>query len=216
MKKLKLLIMTCILLCGFGTAGWAQATIADGNYFLYDVEDGLFLSRGGNYGTRATLDPYGHPVTWASKTGTFTFLDLTSFATNSNGKKFVAGNNLFISGTDVYTDNAGSGWAFEETGIEGQYYLKNGDNYLVKGSSVGYSEYHKYGLSASTDQAQAIKWAVKTGEEQKAILATYAAQNYTNVATSASWADVSSESFLITLESSDYKGTVANIRGLFL
>lgn len=207
MKQMKLLIMTCVLMCGFGTAGWAQATIADGNYFLYDVEDGLFLSRGADWGTRATLDPYGHPVTWASESGTFTFLDLTSFAQkdDTNKTKFVAGNNLFITGTDVYTDNAGSGWAFEETGTEGQYYLKHGDKYIVKGSSVAYSEYHKYGLSASTDKAKAIKWAVKTGAEQKAILATYAAQNYTNVATSASWADVSSESFLTTLESSDYK-----------
>ena len=85
--------------------------VFDGTYFVRN-SDGKYISRGGDYNTRAIVDEFGLPLsvaTDASGITQFTYID-------NNGKLFLNGSG------NAYTDNVSDpDWILEAT--EGGYYL---------------------------------------------------------------------------------------------
>jgi len=98
---------------------WDNAASA-GNFYLYNVGTGRFLTSGYWWGTHAALDDDGMLVT----------------LTGSNGVYTISTNNAYAGrylGSDCYVDNATSAqWTFTKVSEDSNTYtLKNGDNYLV-------------------------------------------------------------------------------------
>lgn len=164
------------------TITYVEPVLANGDYYLYDATNKVFLSRGANYGTRATVDKYGIPFTWNNYSKTITFKDW------SNTFMFFDQNEH--SACWLYTDgDAGRGdnrlFAFEAT--TGGYYLRDLAKavYVRDDGSV---------LSVpTTNSAEATVWSIKTKAEHDAIVAAYATENIENVITSASISTTAAE-----------------------
>ena len=108
--KQKLLLATA-LLASMVSNVCAQT---DGDYYLYDETNKVFLSRGGAWGTEATVDKYGVPIVWTSATGNIRFKDMPS-----NKYMFTTGTNS----TEVFTDGNATTFTFVST-TDG-YFLQN-------------------------------------------------------------------------------------------
>lgn len=96
-----------------------------GDYYVYNVEHGMYIVESNDYGTRAGFDRAGRVITVNNAgDGTLTLV------TNING----AGKGIFIAdgnGETVYTDNTPTVWTYECIDEANQVYtLKNGDSYL--------------------------------------------------------------------------------------
>lgn len=146
--------------------------VFDGEYVLYDATNKLFLCRGANFGTEASMDKYGIPVrlvTDASGVSSFEFKDWTGGFLFSNNAGVAAG---------IYTDNNSTGWNIIET--TGGYILKdaNGDVYAkVDNGTLGLYVHTVAG------QENANVWTLKTKAERDAIIAAYPTENISNVIT---------------------------------
>ena len=155
---------------------FVDPVIANGEYYLYDATNKVFLSRGADYGSRATVDKYGIPFTWNNYTKMIEFKDWT-------------GVNLFFdkdNHTDcwLYTDggsNKGNNrlFAFEEAS-EGYYYLCDKDKaaYITHDNIV-------LTVPSATSSGAAI-WQVLSKAERDAIVNAYSTENKTDVITAAS------------------------------
>lgn len=191
MKKIKS-VLTALLL-GSAVSGFAQT---DGEYYLYDVNNKLFLSRGANFGTEASVDKYGIPFTWNSSEGSIKFKDNDLYLFNAEG-------------TGLYTDKASTGFYFTET--EGGYYLQDKpNNTYVTFSNGGFGYY----AHRTTDVASACVWQLKTKAEHDAIVAGYVNENYNNVIT-ASGIDATADNFIEVLASyaaKDYTSSISTAR----
>ena len=140
--------------------------VLDGEYCLYDATNKLFLGRGNSWGTEASVDKYGIPF------------NLVTDATNVSSIEFVdwTGVYLFLTGTSIFTDNASTGWKMVAT--EGGYYLKTADGaYYAAHASGTYGEY----VYATSEEASATVWTLKTKAERDAIIAAYPTENISNV-----------------------------------
>ena len=143
--KLKSIIIAAIALIGFAGNVWAQNwagnTISAGDYYLYNVAEGKFLSWGANYGTRATLvENAGEEVSLAVSGSDYT-ISFKNITTNNK--------QLYLSGTTPYCDGTAT-WKFTETSSGSKvYYISNGDNYL---SAQDYSSKLTYPLVTVTDK----------------------------------------------------------------
>ncbi len=157
------------------TITYETPVIANGDYYLYDATNKVFLSRGSNYGTRATVDKYGVPFTWNNYTKMIEFKDW-------------AGVNLFFDNNNhtncwLYTDggsNRGDDRLFAFEATTGGYYLRDYAKavYLKHDGSV---------LTVpTTNSSEATIWTLKTAAEHDAIVTEYANDNKTSVIASAS------------------------------
>ena len=138
--------------------------VADGEYYLYNVEEKQFLSRGEYWGTCATVDRYGIPFVWTAEEYSLKFLD----------------NNACLFETDdsnLYTDNASTGFVFEYT--EGGYLLKSqkSDRYLT----IVDGAYTHQIVNVTDDATAATLWQPMTKAEHDAIVAAYVEENYASV-----------------------------------
>ena len=111
------------------------ADIADGVYYLMNVETGLFLNQGNAWGMRAVLSGRGLPVRFEKQDdGSYTI----TFTKRSRSMR-----QLFrASEEEVYVDYAGQGngcpyWTVTNTATEGQYRIQT----LVSNSIYGQSIY---------------------------------------------------------------------------
>ena len=138
--------------------------VADGEYYLYNVEEKKFLSRGEYWGTCATVDRYGIPFVWTAEEYSLKFLD----------------NNACLFETDdsnLYTDNASTGFVFEYT--EGGYLLKSqkSDRHLT----IVDGAYTHQIVNVTDDATAATLWQPMTKAEHDAIVVAYVEENYTSV-----------------------------------
>lgn len=96
-----------------------------GEYYVYNVERGMYITRSNNYATRGGFDKAGMVIAVNNAgDGTLTLV------TNVNG----TGKGIFIAdgnGETVYVDNTPTSWTFECVDNTNKIYtLKNGSNYL--------------------------------------------------------------------------------------
>lgn len=139
--------------------------IDNGTYYLYDESTGLFLSRGGAWGTEATVDSYGIPFEFATLAGVsaFTFLDGDGMG------------QLFDNGSGgIYTDNTSTGWRLRPT--DGGFYVCDASSsyYLAHADGI----YGRY-VTTTTNEAEATVWTMKTMAEHNTIVAAYPVENAT-------------------------------------
>ena len=159
------------------TISYVEPVIANGDYYLYDATNKVFLSRGANFGSRATVDKYGVPFTWNNYSKTIVFKDWTT-------------KELFFDQTNhtacwLYTDQSNKGihgqFSFEEKeGSEGYYYLcdKEKAAYITHDNAV-------LTVPSATSSGAAV-WQVLTKAERDAIVNAYPTDNKTNVIVAAS------------------------------
>ena len=168
--------------------------VFDGDYYLYDATNKVFLARGGASGTRAVVDKYGVPFT------------LTTSGANASLIEFKdwTGVNMFFDKNNhadcwIFTDG-GSGqgdnrlFAFEKT--TGGYYLRDAakDVYIKHDNSV---------LTVpTTTEGEAAVWTVLTPAERNAILTAYTTDNYQNIINAATLSTTSAN--FVTYLSSNF------------
>ena len=174
-----------------------EPTVASGEYYLYHAESKRFLARGEHWGTCATVDRYGIPFVWTAEEYSLKFLD----------------SNVHLFETDdsnVYTDNASTGFTFEE--VEGGYLLKSqkSNRYLT---IVDAAFTHDI-VNVTDDASAAVVWQLKSKAEHDAIVAGYVEENYMNVikaagltATAGDFAD-----YLATLTAEDKTSAIGTAR----
>lgn len=124
MKRKTLLAMAVALLCSVGS--WAQASYnhtytegvtpaAGGDYFLYNIGKGQFLTAGLNYGTRATVDNSGRVLTLAAATNGFSIY--TNYVSLNNRSDAKAG--YLTTNGYVDTGKNDADWVFTPVSVDG-------------------------------------------------------------------------------------------------
>ena len=154
----------------------------------------MFLSRGADWGTEATVDKYGLCIHYDTGTQYLNFIDW-------------ANTTMFTDdGTSVYTDGGG-----KKTTME---FVTQGSGYviLVKAKSDGTALEGKYLRHETSDKGehvvitddvnQATVWTLKTKAEHDAILATYTNDNVTSVIAKANMT-ATVEDFATVIENKD-------------
>lgn len=103
---------------------WTGNTPQAGDFYLYNVEAGKFLTSGCWWGTHAAMDYDGMLLTFAGSGNDYTLSTNVAFA------------NCYV-GDNAYMDNGSAAtWTFTQVSA-GKYTMKNGSNYLVfKGGDV--------------------------------------------------------------------------------
>ena len=172
-------------------------TVESGEYYLYNVEEKKFLSRGEYWGTCATVDRYGIPFVWTAEEYSLKFLD----------------NNACLFETDdsnLYTDNASTGFAFEYT--EGGYLLKSqkSDRYLT----IVDGAYTHQIVNVTDDATAATLWQPMTKAEHDAIVAGYVEENYASVIAAAGITATAGDfiGYLATLNAVDMTSAIGTAR----
>ena len=189
----KQLLLSAALLSVFAGNVCAQA---DGDYYLYDAANKVFLSRGGSWGTEATADKSGVPFTWTSSDGHIIFKDWAK-----------VGLHIENNGTTVYTDNANP-TTFTFVTTDGGYYLQNAEKSSYARHDTGT---YKDSINMITDASKATVWTLKTKDERDAIIKTFPTENITNVITAAGLTGVTAENFETTLSTNYAAKTVLNL-----
>ena len=177
--------------------GETISTVANGEYYLYHADSHRFLSRGEYWGTRATVDRYGVPFVWTADEYSLKFLD----------------SNVCLFETDdwnIYTDNATTGFAFEE--VEGGYLLKSlkSDSYLT----IVDAAYTHQIVDVTDDASAAVVWQLKSKAEHDAIVAGYVEENYTNVIKAAGFSTTADNfvNYLSTFSTEDMTSAIGTAR----
>ena len=139
MRRLKLLLLAACALLGVNGAS-AQASFnhtytegvtpaVGGDYFLYNIGIGQFLTSGLNYGTRATVDNSGRVLTLsANGTGYNIYTDFVSL--NNRAENTRKAGYLTTNGY-VDTGSSDAAWVFEPVSVDGYtnaYTIKNSDS----------------------------------------------------------------------------------------
>ena len=171
--------------------------VESGEYYLYNVGEKKFLSRGEYWGTCATVDKYGIPFVWTAEEYSLKFLD----------------SNVCLFETDdssLYTDNNSTGFAFEYT--EGGYLVKSqkSDRYLT---IVDKAHTLKM-VSVTNDAAAASLWQPMTKAEHDAIVAGYVEENYVNVIAAAGLSATAGDfaDYISTLTAVDMTSAIGTAR----
>jgi len=108
------------LACPFHTIAqtWSGNAPQAGDYYLYNVGAGKFLTSGCWWGTHAAMDDDGMLLTFAASGNGYTLSTNVAFA------------NCYV-GDNAYMDNGTAAtWTFAQVST-GKYTMKNGNNYLV-------------------------------------------------------------------------------------
>ncbi len=131
-----LLLGTLMSTQGAQAYEWAGNTVAAGQFYLYNVEEGKFLSWGANYQTRAVLvEDAGEIVTLAGSGANYTVT--FNYITKPN-------KHLYLSNNIPFCDGAETTWTFTETSAGSKiYYLSTGGRYL---SAQDYANHLTYPL----------------------------------------------------------------------
>ncbi len=140
--------------------------VFDGEYVFYNATNGLFLGRGGNYGTEAVADKYGvpaHLVTDAAGVSSIEFVD-------------VANVYLFKASNGIFTDNASTGWVIVPV-VSGYAIQDAAKTYYLTHAAGSFGEY----VTTTAEEAAATVWTLKTTAERDAIIAAYPSDNISNV-----------------------------------
>jgi len=122
-----LLLGTLMSTQGAQAYEWAGNTVAAGQFYLYNVEEGKFLSFGANWSTRAVLVEGAGEITTlaASGTGYTITFDYLIDPENKNHNK-----QLYLSGDAPYCDGTAT-WTFTETSAGSKtYYISIDGHYL--------------------------------------------------------------------------------------
>lgn len=133
MKKKRLLktVLSAVLIGGMMLSPfeakaqtWTGNTPQAGDFYLYNVGAGKFLTSGCWWGTHAAMDYDGMLLTFAGSGNDYTLSTNIAFA------------NCYV-GDNAYMDNSSAAtWTFTQVSA-GKYTMKNGSNYLVfKGGDV--------------------------------------------------------------------------------
>lgn len=158
-----------------------EPALKPGTYYLYDATSKTFLSRGCAWGTEASMDKYGIPVTTSLSDGTYTLSPA-----DWNGTVYINGK------SGVYTDQTTFSWSVEESG-DG-FILYNESNYLTHDNGT-YGEY----AHMTTEKSAATVWTLKSATERNEIISGYTTDNYSSVAKAAGLTDVTADNFLTYL-----------------
>lgn len=174
-----------------------EPTVASGEYYLYHAESKRFLARGEHWGACATVDRYGIPFVWTAEEYSLKFID----------------SNVHLFETDdsnIYTDNASTGFTFEE--VEGGYLLKSqkSNRYLT---IVDAAFTHDI-VNVTNDASAAVVWQLKSKAEHDAIVAGYVEENYMNVIKAAGLTATAGDfvSYLATLNAEDKTSAIGTAR----
>lgn len=120
--KRKLITLSAVLLVGITTA-WGQTWTGNapqaGDFYLYNVGAGKFLTSGCWWGTHAALDDDGMLLTLTGSGSNYTISTAAAF-----GADHYLGDNAYVDNGTAAT------WTFTEVST-GKYTLKTGSNYLV-------------------------------------------------------------------------------------
>lgn len=143
------------------SANAQQEPATDGVYYLYNVESGMFLTRGASWGTRGVTRPVGLP--WKVERTGSSSLKLRMLDISSDNAALGLGDNCF-------TDN-GSPVDFNFEGTSEGYTLKLGENYLnapAEAGEINYTADASTWQFLSNDEYKA-KMAARTAEKEAAI-----------------------------------------------
>lgn len=138
-------------------ANQQNTPVADGIYYIYNKEKDAFLSRGADWGTRATLDNYGVPVQVINtEEGTLLkYLDETR--------------NMYLGyDTHPYTDKAASApvtWTLKQHNYGPYVLLVNGKDLWLTDQGVN------QGCTFNASEGNATEFYFITNEEYKTIMA---------------------------------------------
>lgn len=115
MKKQKLIMMCFALLLGWSSAraqSWTSgATVAAGDFYIYNLGTGKYLNKGVAYGTHSDVDGAGAVITISGTANNY----LLHFAGITNDKYFGSGGYVDrLSSDDDYT-----AWSFESVSVDG-------------------------------------------------------------------------------------------------
>ena len=142
MKKkrlLKMLFATVLTWMACATGAWAQASYnftytsgstvaAGGDYFLYNIGTGQFLTSGLNYGTRATVDNSGRVLTLTANGSGFNIY--TDFVSLNNRNEDTRKAGYLTTNGYVDTGSSDAAWVFTPVTVSGYtnaYTIKNSD-----------------------------------------------------------------------------------------
>lgn len=139
MTAARILLTAILLMTGLNGAWayeWTGNTVAAGQFYLYNVEEGKFLSFGANWSTRAVLvEDAGEIVTLAGSGANYTVT--FNYITKPN-------KHLYLSNNIPFCDGAETTWTFTETSAGSKiYYLSTGGRYL---SAQDYANHLTYPL----------------------------------------------------------------------
>ena len=140
--------------------------ITDGEHYLYNPDQKLFLSRGEYWGTCATVDKYGIPFVWNTQESTIKFLDNELYLFEIEDKA-------------IYTDGA--------THTRFQFVqLETGGYCLTSLKSLNYLKLapgtHGQQIVTTTPNLnEATAWQLISKAEHDAIVAKYRTENYKHV-----------------------------------
>ena len=168
MMAVRTLLTAILLMTGLNGAQayeWTGNTVAEGDYYLYNVAEGKFLSFGAQWGTRAVLVENAGELVTLSTSGDNYKLTFGTI-TQANKGVFLNGENL------PYCDGTAAEFTFTETSSGSKtYYLSSGGRYL---SAQDYSTKLTYPLVTVTDYAAAGamgQWKLVTRADRIAALA---------------------------------------------
>lgn len=168
----------------------AETTLESNVYYLYDSEAKVFFSRGCAWGTEASADKYGIPLTLAFADGAYTIKNYT------HSDQYVNGSG------GVYTDQGTYSWTIAASGTG--FTIANSDGKYLTHASGGYGESATLGDDAKV-------WSLFSKTERDAIVAAYSSENKTNVITAAGLTDVTADNFETTI--SGYVSSVVKTIG---
>ncbi|MCR5395195.1 MAG: hypothetical protein K6E86_07370 [Bacteroidales bacterium] len=190
MKKFFSLVAASLV----ATAAMAD-DLAEGVYYIKSASSDLYLTRGQNWGTRAVVEPYGHPWKVTLSEGKYS-LYMYDLYTRGVTTKYL--------GSDAYVDS-GTPLAFTVASgtADGSFTVANGDTYVSPNSSnaiefassaydwkfLTVSEYAAAQQAATTAQETAVATAAGI-ELDGATLTTYLANNYVSKAITTGFATV--------------------------
>lgn len=133
-------------------------TVVAGEYYIQNVESGLFFAGANNWGTRLSVANQG---------------DLFNLTANQDGKYELVDRDLSSNakalGTNLYTDNNGYNWTIEAVaGEKGVYTIKNDAGYIAQAAEAG--NHIGYVAEQIAEVKGASKWYLLTKDEAAAKL----------------------------------------------
>lgn len=172
MKKLKLLLLAFMAMCGLG----ASAQLTDGTvYWIQDASTGEFISQGANWGTQATVQDVGglgFEVVYKSE-GVYQLKNIMWNKVNNA--------DLGLRVTDGYCDQPASDVTLTASG-EGFLVGIAGGNYLCNNQTE--NTYGVKALGLSTNSSDATVWKFLTKTEYDAAIQAYKDKKAASFATS--------------------------------